>query len=277
MNLNLPPGRFYGDTLASYDTDNLRLSETVYLLHCKLRRHSHENPYFKFILHGTYSENFGGKTRESRKSMLTFHPAGEAHSQCFDRTDVKLFRIELNPPMLARYTAVFESIKFEPAVFEGGTVCRLAANLYYEFRRLDEVSPLVIEGLVLEILGEAVRSQTQSSRKEIIFPSRWLKQAREFLNAQFTENLTLSQIAAAVGVHPVHLAREFRRAYGCTIGDYVRRLRVEFACREMIKPDASLAEISVVCGFHDQSHFTKIFKRVMNTTPASYRAGFVKR
>jgi AraC family transcriptional regulator len=259
----------------SYETDELRLSETVYPLRCKLRHHSHENPYFKFTLSGTYIENFGGKTRESRESMLTFHPAGETHSQYFDRTDVKLFRVEINPFWLARHTAAFESVKFESAVFEGDVVCRLAASLYCEFRKLDSVSPLVVEGLTLEILGEAVRSRKRSSQGQL--PARWLKDARELLDARLTENLSLSQIAVTVGVHPVHLAREFRRCYGCTIGDYVRRLRVELACREMMKPEASLAEVSVICGFHDQSHFTKIFKRVMNTTPAAHRASFCKR
>ncbi|PYS50989.1 MAG: hypothetical protein DMF68_05700 [Acidobacteria bacterium] len=42
----------------------------------------------------------------------------------------------------------------------------------------------------------------------------------------------------------------------------------------MLKPDTSLAEVALSCGFHDQSHFTKTFKRVMNITPAQYRTRF---
>ena len=95
------------------------------------------------------------------------------------------------------------------------------------------------------------------------------------VHAGSSESLSLSQVARAVNVHPVYLAREFRRHYRCTVGEYVRRTRVEAACREMLKPDSSLAEIALICGFHDQSHFSRTFKRVMSVTPAVYRASLL--
>jgi AraC family transcriptional regulator len=79
-------------------------------------------------------------------------------------------------------------------------------------------------------------------------------------------------MAAAAGVHPVHLAREFRRFERCTVGEYIRRLRIERACNELSNSNDSIAAIASGTGFYDQSHFGRIFKRVVGMTPIEYRA-----
>jgi AraC family transcriptional regulator len=89
--------------------------------------------------------------------------------------------------------------------------------------------------------------------------------------------LTLDGIAKSVGTHPVHLARAFRQHHYCTIGEYIRKLRVEFACCEITTTDSSLAEIAARTGFYDQSHFSRTFKRIIGVTPREYRAAFRSR
>ena len=144
-------------------------------------------------------------------------------------------------------------------------------RLYREFRLMDAVSPLAIEGLVLEILAELVRL-TASSR----LPP-WLLRARELIHDRFQENLGLADIAAAVGVHPVYLASTFRRHFRRTIGDYQRQLRVEFACKQLATGLTPLAEIALAAGFADQSHFARVFKRHLGMTPGTYRKQFCDR
>jgi AraC family transcriptional regulator len=78
-------------------------------------------------------------------------------------------------------------------------------------------------------------------------------------------------IARITDVHPAHLVRVFRKKFGCTIGEYVRRLRVEFACRQIRATDAPLSEIAAHAGFFDQSHLNKIFKNLFKLTPYEYR------
>jgi len=108
-------------------------------------------------------------------------------------------------------------------------------------------------------------------------PPRWLHQARDLLHARFAGSPSLDEIAAAVGVHPAHLARVFRQQYGCTMGDYLRRLRVEFACRHMAAGDTPLVGIALAAGFADQSHFTKTFKSLVGMTPAEFQRQFRRR
>jgi AraC family transcriptional regulator len=94
---------------------------------------------------------------------------------------------------------------------------------------------------------------------------------RELLRDRFSENLSLAEVAAAVNISADHLARSFRRCHGCTMGEYVRRLRVDFACRRLAASEVPLVELALDAGFTDQSHFTKTFKRHMGVTPAVFR------
>ena len=98
----------------------------------------------------------------------------------------------------------------------------------------------------------------------------WLRRVIACLDETFCERLDLATLAGSVGVHPSHLARTFRRFRGKTVGDYVKGLRVQRACREVLRGTA-LPQIAQDAGFADQSHLTRAFKLVTGTTPAEYR------
>ena len=108
--------------------------------------------------------------------------------------------------------------------------------------------------------------------QEVSSAPHWLQQARKILHAQFAEQPKLSRLAAGVGVHPVHLAREFRKHYGSTVGEYLRRLRTEYACHQLVWSDDPLSKIAAAAGFSDQSHFSRTFKRLSGRTPGQFRS-----
>jgi AraC-like DNA-binding protein len=72
-------------------------------------------------------------------------------------------------------------------------------------------------------------------------------------------------------VHQATLARGFRRAFGCSIGDMQRRLRLERALLDLADSAQPLAQVAQRAGFYDQSHFTNLFRRSYGITPARYR------
>ncbi len=130
-------------------------------------------------------------------------------------------------------------------------------------------SPLVIEGLLLEIAAGLARQQPVDPLGHVPI---WLKRAREALHAHFHEPLRLSTLAGWVGIHPVHLAREFRKHHRCSVGQYMRKLRIESASRKLVESELPLAAIAVEVGFANQAHFSRIFKLVTGISPARYRA-----
>jgi AraC family transcriptional regulator len=99
----------------------------------------------------------------------------------------------------------------------------------------------------------------------------WLARARGYVQARFAESFSVADIAGDVGVHPAHLAREFRRHFGLPIGEYVRRLRLEWAAAQLATTEDAIASIAFAAGFAHQSHFTHAFKRYTGVTPGSYR------
>jgi AraC family transcriptional regulator len=268
MNPQLDQGNFYGDTLKNFQAAGFTLSETRYVPHSKLPRHSHEAPYFGFVLRGTYSESYGRETRLCRPSMLIYHPAGELHAQCFN-TAVQLFRLEVSQRMSGSLRRANVGLD-QPAVFDAGLITILARRLYHEFRNPDEVSHLVVEGLALELIAAIARGA--DPRKRISSqPPGWLQRARELVKSRCAESFTTADVARMIDVHPLTLSREFRRHYRCSIGDMVRGERIALACRRILA-GARLADVAATAGFYDQSHFAKTFKRITGLTPGQYRA-----
>ena len=156
-----------------------------------------------------------------------------------------------------------------PAEFYGGQVGYLAGRLYSEFHRPDQFSSLVVEGLALEIIAETSRRSATKIGHTV--PS-WLEQAKDILDQRFSEGPSLVALAESVDVHPTHLAREFRRFYKCTVGEFIRQRRIEFACHQISTTDASLSDIALTTGFFDHSHFARTFKKLVGMTPRQYRA-----
>ncbi|HZM87178.1 MAG TPA: AraC family transcriptional regulator [Blastocatellia bacterium] len=271
MSIELSPGRLYGANLRSHKVASFDLSERVYPPGFKTPRHSHKRALFCFVVQGEYTETYGVRTRECKSSSLLFHPAGELHAECFHDTGGRSFIVEIEPPWMER---VREHLGIEDNSIDlsGKDIELLARRLYKEFLLMDEASVLIIEGMMLEIVGEAARRfATDDVGRQ---SPRWLRQAKELLRDRFTERLTLEDVAKTVGVHPVHLAQTFHKNYRCTVGDFVRRLRIEYACRELAVSELPIVDIALAAGFCDQSHFTRTFKRCTGVPPSQYRGSF---
>jgi AraC family transcriptional regulator len=236
-----------------------------------MSRHEHKHARFGLVLQGSYTERYPLKERTCGRATLVLHPPNEAHAVAFHDAPVRIFSVHIPPERLEQvrqHGPVLES----PADFAAGAAAWLAARLYREFCAMDALAPLVMEGLVLEILGQASRRQAAA------LPERkrpdWIEEARSLLQDRFAEDLSLGAVARAVGVHPVHLARAFRQHHGSTIGEYLRSLRVEFAARKLSSSDMPLLDIALAAGFSDQSKLSTTFKRAMGMTPTEYRVLF---
>lgn len=243
------------------------MTEVAYRAQSRLAEHSHENAHFCFVLEGSYTESHNRQELECEPFTLTFRPPGEVHEDRFHNREVRVFTIEIPPRWMDRLAQ--DSIYLGRSInFKDGFVPKLSERIVREFHRMETGAGLIIEGLTLEIMAETARHAAQNVEPTI---PRWLKRAKDLLHARFAENLTLEQIAREVGVHPVHLASVFRQKYHCTVGEYIRQLRIEYACREIAAGEMPLAIIALEAGFANQGHFSSTFKRMTGLTPAAYR------
>ena len=261
-----PPGRFYGDSHRRRQVGDLTFVESTYSPGFRIPQHCHARAFFYLVLKGSCTEVYDHRTRLARSPSLVFHPAGGSHADHWPGAGGQCFHIEVGPSTLQR-TREHVCLLDHSTDFQSGDAIWLATRLYREFQRLGDASPLAMEGLVLELLAQT--GHGRDGRKERR-PPTWLAQVRDLLHDRPRERLVLDEIAAAVGVHPVHLCRAFRQQYGCTIGDYVRKLRLDLASHQLATSSASLAEIALAAGFADQSHFTNVFRRACGMTPAEW-------
>ena len=123
---------------------------------------------------------------------------------------------------------------------------------------------------MLELVALSVRAETAGSSTQ----PGWLSTATEYLESGFTGRVSLSTAAAVCGVHPVTVARAFRRYLNCTVGEYVRRLRLDSAAVGLSQTDRPIAAIALDTGFADQAHFSNAFRRYTGTTPRRFREAF---
>jgi AraC-like DNA-binding protein len=242
------------------------LTETAFAAHCKLPPHAHESSYFCFVLQGVYTERYGHREVVCKPLSLTFRASGQTHEDLVHETDARIFVLEISPRWIEKLRADSLTLR-STSEFCGGALPQLCAKLNREFHKSDAAAKLAIEGLALEVLAESARHRGTGVQPA----PRWLSQAREIIVEHFPQALTLTEIANEVGVHPVYLATAFRQKYGVTVGEFVRKLRIEHACAELMKGGFPLAEIALRAGFVDQSHFSKVFKSYVGTTPGNYR------
>ncbi len=262
-----PRSSFHGRTAFRREVSGFELRELHYAPLASLPRHSHETAYISLLLEGRYREHDGRRTRPLPPDTMLLHPAGETHSNQFGRSGARIFCIEFTLAGVRRLS-VHDVDLSKGLERQGGPAVRLAHRLYQQFRRTDTTPTLAMEGLILEILSELL-FPGQTGKESRHFP--WMKRVVALLHASYRGPVPLAKTAQAAGVHPVHLARSFRQTHGQTLGEYVRRLRIEDACRKLIATDVAITEVALECGFSDHSHFARVFRRHMGVSPGRFR------
>lgn len=256
----------YGRTVRCRSFGDFVLTERAYPAGYSTPPHAHEQPLFCTVLDGGYEERHRGIVHRCTAATILFHAAGEEHLERFGEAGGRSLIVETLSSWVERVSeGLPEAVR--TTAMDGGSARLAGHRLYEEFLAGDGASTLLIEGLLLQLTGEFSRAVTRIPA----IPPRWLEKVTEMLQSDFKANLTLSFIGREVGAHPVYVAQVFRQYQGCTIGEYRRRMRVDFACRELATGDKPLADIAAESGFADQSHFARTFKALTRMSPLQYR------
>jgi AraC family transcriptional regulator len=262
-------GSLGGRTIHRCHSAGFIFTETRHRPLMALPRHANDRATLIAVLRGAYAETILGRTTTHSPGTLIVRPPNEVHSNAFGQRGAGCLLVELT-------AARFQTIQDEtglfdrPRTFEPGLASPPAFRAAGELAQLDAVSPLVLEGLALEMIALAVRRATGPAPGRPAHP--WLERVREALHAWGAETpSTLAGLARMVNRHPVYVARAFRARFGCSVGEYVRRTRIAQACARLADSEATLAEISTGAGFYDQSHFSRVFRANTGMSPGEYR------
>ncbi len=266
MNRPLAKTNLFGESLQQQKVSAFTLTERFYSPFFKTPSHSHEKSLFCLVIKGSYTETYGNRSLLCSPSNFLFHAGDYPHAEHYHQSGGHSLIVEIEKDWLTEIQTHFNF----PTVsvdFKNGNLPQLGAKLYQEFQRFDSLSPLIIEGVMLEIAGETARQAVAQNGTSPL----WLKRVETLLKERFNESLSLSEIAEFAQVHPIHLAQTFRKIHRITIGQFLRHLRLEKAHEQLLKTRRSLAEIAFENGFSDQSHFSRLFKQKFGSPPSQYR------
>jgi AraC-like DNA-binding protein len=141
-----------------------------------------------------------------------------------------------------------------------------AIVIYRRFQDLSESRDALREATLL--LADGIR---RGSPAEAQSTSPWLRIVREQIDDAPGETVSVASMAKLARVSPTHLTRRFRAAFGLSVSAYRNLRRVQLAAQRLAEPAASLADVAVESGFHDQSHFSHHFRKLTGTTPGIWR------
>ncbi len=228
-------------------------------------RHAHARANLTFVFRGTIEESVRGETRVLRACHAVAKPAGVAHADRCGPDGASTLVIEF-PGESFLQPETSESGTSRYATLWGPEVTRAALRTSSLVRAPRPDAPDAVREIVLETLA-LVRDGSESARGR----PAWLERACGLLHDGFAAPLRVQDLARALGLHPVYLARVFRRSCGSSVTAYRRRLQVSDAARRLASSDEPLVSVALHSGFADQSHLCRAFRAAIGVAPSVFR------
>jgi AraC family transcriptional regulator len=245
-----------GRTLFSQRLGDVAISQTTYEPRMLMEPHVHDRAYVSFVTEGRYTEHSREAPRHLHRSMLVFHPAGELHADCVHDQSMTTLNIE------------YLSGDLPDEFFAAGGV-----EVESLERRFLAALPASGRALLEAILAIGAFVRTRAEREE---PSDQMLRARKALRESIRSR-TVTALASDLGMHRVALHRAFKRTYGDSLRNDAARHRLAAAAKLLTTSQESVAGVAVSCGYYDQSHFCRQFKRFAGMAPSAYRKAFAGR
>lgn len=265
MNINhsvlLDTGIYIGKEVNQRIFDGIITSETGYETDFISDWHFHKNPHFSHILNGGSREIRENGFEQQRSGSSLYYYPGIVHQNIAYLPNTRIFNLEFAVSFLTRYgiNMPAESWMFSDTYWNRNDLIRIMAEHYLN----DQVSPVSIHQLAISLLS--------TTKTPYISKAGWPKRLKDMLHDNWNSSLSLMDISTEIDLHPVTISRYFPHYFGCTLGDYLRWLKIEKAQLMIRLKKHSLTEIAYYCGFVDQAHFTKTYKRFFGITPKQYQ------
>jgi AraC family transcriptional regulator len=252
-----------GDILRTRSAAGLTFSELRRRPNQRLASHCHQQATISVVLAGTGCESFSGVEYRTQWPMVLFRPRGLRHENRYGPRGARTFVIGL--PDSLRSAPLFPD---RPIVADG-LLTVLIFGCYRAFADGDPDAPLQAEVLLRYLVDRRGCARSPSSKPE------WLASLEERLLSDPSVNPRLADLARVARVHPIYLARAFRRHQGCSVGQFLRRQRLDTACRQLLEYGPPISDVAAAAGFSDQSHLSRRLKAATGYSPARLRRLFL--
>ena len=187
----------------------------------------------------------------------------------FDITIVILYHLPDAPSFdLLKYIKLFEPSIPVIIMAEHGSeelaseVFRMGASDYIK----TSTSPKELQKSIQKLLNQKELNSTV--QRETIYG---LYRAMQYINLNYFSNIRLCDVAREAGMSVSCFERTFKKTMGMNFSPYINKLRIEKASDMLRKTNYSVSEIAFACGFTNQFHFTRTFKKILKVSPTVYK------
>ena len=232
--------------------------------------HMHRQIEIFYVLDGAIEITVAGRKQLMKKVMVSIAFPNVLHETCtpdhssavmiiFDHTFLPDFSVELNTH---QPKTPFLSSLPDPEHF--------SLMVHGLLESTQKNTDIRISKGYLYILTAMILSQVPLARQEDLYDSGGICQdISNYLNQHFTEELSLSQLACALGYSKYHISHIFRDKFGCSYNDYLKRLRAEYAMGLLTHSELSVTEVCFASGFSSLRSFYRAFHEIYGASPRS--------
>lgn len=156
------------------------------------------------------------------------------------------------------------------AAIETGVEAKELLGLNYSYltdlNKVTDIEELLYK--LTEILGNFINKVSLTKEKK---RKTKIHKMREYINQNFTREVTASNIAKSAGLSVSRALHLFKEETGMPLSNYITKMRIDYGKYLLLNTDINIADLSSEVGFYDQSHFTRNFKKLERITPSRFR------
>lgn len=250
--------RFHGVELTLRGFGGARAGRVLHAGNQKIATHKHDWACVTVPVIGGGLETFEGGEARIDGPCAILHPAGSWHGDEIGAFGLETFSIQFDPDWLDGGPCLRSG---RSSAWVGGAAAAAARRLAAAWS-----DPARTESSLRDATAEFARSASSAVRPAI---PAWIERIREETGG--IEHFDTAELARRAGLHPIWIARSYRRAMGEGLAEARRRHRVAAAAQLLRRSDERLAAIAAASGFCDQSHMNRNFFEVLGRTPLQVR------
>jgi AraC-like DNA-binding protein len=237
----------------------------------RFARHSHEYYVIGVVEAGVQAFSYRGAHHVTPAGQVFLVNPGEPHTGEAATEEGYVYRTVYPRPALMQQLASAVTVRAALPFFTRAVIHdqSLTEGLIRFHRAVAEGAPtLSVESHLIDALTHLIRRYADDRRAGSCALSERpaVRRAREYMEAHYDANISLSELAALVQLSPFYFARAFQQEIGLPPHAYLETVRITRA-RELLLRGVPIADVSAAVGYGDQSHFTHRFKRLLGMTP----------
>ena len=235
-----------------------------------MKTHFHEEYSIGIFYGGEYRFDFNKQSFILKPGYLRIINPYELHKT--NKGSWYYIHISLNPRILSEIYSDIKQKELEETIklnmikydFEALNIANKLYNAKIENSDLD------IETFLIYLAKHLLLNYTSTPIEiidNLIYDKKQMLNAIDFIDANLDDtNLTIEKIAKAINLSPFYFARSFKKEFGISPHCFIINKRFERA-KKLLRGNLPISEIAYICGFSDQSHLTRVFKKYLGFTP----------